>query len=47
MRIPKGQSRMANPEKLGTQGTQDKDKQNKNTTHYVLDTTIWKQAQIM
>ena len=46
MRIPKGQSRMANPEKLGTQGTQDKDKQNKNTTHYVLDTTIWKQAQI-
>ena len=30
----KGNQRMNNPEKLGTQGTQDKDKQNKNTTHY-------------
>jgi len=31
---------MDNPEKLATQGTQDEDKQNKNTTQYVLDTTI-------
>jgi hypothetical protein len=46
MRIPKGQSKMANLEKLGTYGTQDKEKQNKNTTHYVLDTIICKQAQI-
>ena len=27
-------------EKLATYGTQDEDKQNKNTTQYVLDTTI-------
>ena len=27
------------PEKLATQGTQDEEKQNKNTTQYVLDTT--------
>ena len=39
-RIPKGQSKMDNPEKLAAQGTQDEDKQNKNTTQYVLDTTI-------
>ena len=31
---------MDNPEKLATQGTQDEEKQNKNTTQYVLDTTI-------
>ena len=31
---------MDNPEKLATWGTQDEDKQSKNTTHYVLDTTI-------
>ena len=31
-RILKGQSKMDNPEKLGTQGTQDEDKENKNTT---------------
>ena len=31
---------MDNPEKLATQGTQDEDKQNKNTAQYVLDTTI-------
>ena len=30
-----------------TQATQDKDKQNKNTTQYVLDTTIRKQTKIM
>ena len=29
-RIPKGQSKKDNPEKLATQGTQDEDKQNKN-----------------
>jgi hypothetical protein len=34
---------MDNPEKLATQGTQDEDKQNKNTTQYVFDTTIRKQ----
>jgi hypothetical protein len=31
---------MDNQEKLATYGTQDEEKQNKNTTHYVLDTTI-------
>ena len=31
---------MDNPEKLATYGTQYEDKQNKNTTQYVLDTTI-------
>jgi hypothetical protein len=31
---------MDNPEKLATYDTQDEDKQNKNTTPYVLDTTI-------
>jgi hypothetical protein len=37
---------MDNPEKLATLGTQDEEKQNKNTTHYVLDTTTRKQTQI-
>jgi len=37
---------MDNPEKLATQITQDEEKQNKNTTQYVLDTTIRKQTQI-
>ena len=41
-----GQSKMDNPEKLATLGTQDEDKQNKNTRKYVLDTTIRKQTQI-
>ena len=36
---------MDNPEKLATQVTLDKEKQNKNTTQYVLDTTICKQTQ--
>ena len=45
-RIPKEQSKMDNPEKLATQGTQDEEKQNNNTTQYVLDTTIRKQTQI-
>ena len=46
-RIPKGQSKMDNPEKLTTRGTQDEEKQNKNTTQCVLETTIRKQTQIM
>jgi len=37
---------MDNPEKLATCGTQDKDKQKKKTTQYVLDTIIQKQTQI-
>ena len=35
---------MDNPEKRATYGAQDEDKQNKNTTQYVLDTTIRKQT---
>ena len=35
---------MDNPQKLATYGAQDKDRQNKNTTPYVLDTTIPKQS---
>ncbi len=31
-RIPKGKSKMDNPEKLATQGTQDDEKQTNNTT---------------
>ena len=34
-----------NPEKLSTLCTQDEDKQNKNTTQYVLDTTLCKHIQ--
>ena len=45
-RIPKGQSKIDNPEKLPTQGTQDDEKQNKNIKQYVLDTTMHKQTQI-
>ena len=30
--MPNGQSNIGNPEKLSTQGTQDEEKQNKNTT---------------
>jgi len=37
--------KMYNPEKLATQGTQDEERQNKNATQYVLDTTICKQTQ--
>ena len=46
-RIPKEQSKNYNPEKLAIQGTQDEEKENKNTTQYVLDTTMHKQRQIM
>ena len=35
-----------NPEKPATYGTQNEDKQNKNTMQYVLGTTIFKQIQI-
>ena len=35
---------MDNSETLATLGTQDEEKQNKNTTQYVLDTTIRKQT---
>jgi hypothetical protein len=38
---------MDNPETLSTYGTQDEEKQNKNTTQYVLDTTMRKQTQIV
>ena len=37
---------MDNPEKRATLGTQDEDKQHKNTTQYVLDTTVRKQKQM-
>jgi hypothetical protein len=37
---------MDNPEKLATYGTQDEEKQSKNTTQYVLDTTMSKQLLI-
>ena len=33
-RIPKGKSKMDNPGKPATLGTQDEERQNKNTTHY-------------
>jgi hypothetical protein len=33
---------MDNPEKLATYGTLDEDKQSKNTTQYVLNTTMRK-----
>ena len=42
-RIPQEQSKMENPEKLSTLCIQDEEKQNKNTTQYVLDTTLRKQ----
>ena len=42
---PRGQSNMDNTEKLATQDTQDEEKQNKNKTQYVLDTTILTQIQ--
>ena len=36
------QSKMDNPEKLAAYGTQDEEKQSKNTAQYVLDTTMHK-----
>ena len=46
MKINIRKYRLDNPEKLATYDTQDEAKQNKNTTQYVLDTTIRKQTQI-
>jgi hypothetical protein len=43
-RIPKGKSKMDHPEKLATLGTEDEDKQSKNTTQYELDATTHKQT---
>ena len=37
---------MDNPEQLTPLGTQDEEKQSKNTTQYVVDTIIRKQTQI-
>ena len=45
-RIPNEQSKKGNPQKLATQGTLDEEKQNKDTTQYVLDATMRKQTQI-
>ena len=45
-RTPKGQSKMENLEKLATYDTQDEETQNKNTTQYVMETTMGKQSQI-
>jgi hypothetical protein len=44
--VPEGQSKIDNPEKLATWGSQDEVKQNKNTPQYVLATTLCKQTQI-
>jgi hypothetical protein len=41
-----GENKIENEETLATLGIQDENKQNKNTTHYVLDTNIRKQTQI-
>jgi len=41
-----GAIQIENEETLATLSIQDKDKQNKSTTHYVLDTNIRKQTQI-
>ena len=41
-----GAIKMNNPEKLATQGTQDEEKQSKNTAQYVLGTTMRKQTRI-
>jgi hypothetical protein len=46
-RIPIAQAKLDNPVKLATLGIQDEDKQNnKNTTQYMLNPTIRKQAKI-
>ena len=45
-RIPKWQSKIDNPEKLATNGTQDEENQSKNTEQYALDTTMRNQTQI-
>ena len=45
LRIPKGKWKMDNPGKLATLGTQDEEKQNKNTIQYALDATTRNQTQ--
>ena len=45
-RLPKREPKMDNPVKLAIQRTQDEENQNKNTTQYVLNTTMRKQKQI-
>ena len=45
-KIQKGQSKKDNTKKLAKQGTQGDGKENKNTTQYVLDTTMHKQIQL-
>ena len=45
-RTPTVQSKIDNLEKLATQAIQDKQKQTKNTTQYVLDTITRKQTQV-
>jgi hypothetical protein len=42
----RGSQKLDNPEKLETYGTQDEEKQNKNTIQYVLNITMRKQTQI-
>jgi len=42
----KRQSKIDNPEKRATPGTQDDDKQNKNTAQYMLDNNMGKQTKI-
>ena len=37
---------MDNSEKLATKGTPDEDKQNRNTTQYVMDTTMRKHTHV-
>ena len=41
----KGNADMMNPEKLAKYITEDEEKQSKNTTQYVLDTTLINQTQ--
>jgi hypothetical protein len=45
-RIPKGQSKWKTPRKWQHRVQKYKEKQNKSTTRYVLDTTMRKQTQI-
>ena len=42
----RGNQEKENPKKLAIQGTQDEEKQSKNTTQYAVDITIRKQVQI-
>ena len=46
LKVVNRQKIVNNPEKLARYGTPDEEKQNKNTTQYVLDTTICKPTHI-